>query len=81
MSPYIGLDNMRIRFEFDSPTECSVWAIDNIHLPSPPPDITYQWGPIEYFPGGEGSVVVVLPLTTTEYTLTVYIAGCPGSAT
>ena len=77
MSPYIGLNNMRIRFEFDSPTTCSVWAIDNILLPSPPPDVTYQWGPIEYFPGGEGEVVVVLPSTTTDYTLTVYIAGCP----
>ncbi|WP_170111412.1 HYR domain-containing protein, partial [Mangrovibacterium marinum] len=81
LSSYIGTDNLRIRFEFDSPTECSVWAVDNIGLPSPPPDITYQWGPIDQIPGGSGEVVVVLPPTTTEYTLTVFIAGCPGSAT
>ncbi|WP_163709900.1 HYR domain-containing protein, partial [Mangrovibacterium lignilyticum] len=80
LSDYIGTDNLRIRFEFDSPSDCSVWAVDNISLPAPPPDITYQWGPIEQIPVGGGEVVVVLPPSTTDYTLTVFIAGCPGSA-
>ena len=80
LTTYIGTNNLRIRFEFDSPSECSVWAVDNVSLPTPPPDITYQWGPIDQIPLGGGEVVVVLPPTTTDYTLTVYIAGCPGSA-
>ncbi|WP_320111174.1 PKD-like domain-containing protein [Draconibacterium orientale] len=82
LSPYIGMDNLRIRFNFDSNNECGVWAIDNITLPAPPPDVTYVWGPVEEIPlGVTGSPVVVYPGTSTTYTLTMYIAGCPGSAT
>ncbi|WP_163325912.1 PKD-like domain-containing protein, partial [Draconibacterium mangrovi] len=82
LSPYIGMDNLRIRFNFNSPGACSAWAIDNITLPSPPPDVTYVWGPVEEIPlGVTGSPVVVYPGTSTTYTLTMYIAGCPGSAT
>ncbi|MCK3685487.1 PKD-like domain-containing protein, partial [Maribellus sp. YY47] len=82
LSPYIGMDNLRIRFNFDSNSECSVWAIDNITLPSPPADVTYVWGPVEEIPlGVTGSPVTVYPGTSTTYTLTMYVAGCPGSAT
>lgn len=82
LSPYIGMSNMRIRFNFNSDSECAVWAIDNITLPAPPPDVTFVWGPVEEIPiGSIGSPVVVYPGTSTTYTLTMYIAGCPGSAT
>ncbi|WP_321370370.1 HYR domain-containing protein [uncultured Draconibacterium sp.] len=81
LSPYLGMTNLRIRFEFDSPDDCSVWAVDNVAIPTPAPDIEYEWGPVYEIPGGSGQTVVVVPPTTTEYTLTVYVAGCPGSAT
>jgi len=82
LSPYLGMTNLRIRFEYDSPDgECSVWAVDDISIPTPAPDIEYEWGPVSEIPGGSGQTVVVVPPTTTEYTLTVYVAGCPGSAT
>ncbi|QIA06263.1 HYR domain-containing protein [Draconibacterium halophilum] len=82
LSPYLGMTNLRIRFEYDSPDdECSVWAVDDISIPTPAPDIEYEWGPVYEIPGGSGQTVVVVPPTTTEYTLTVYVAGCPGSAT
>ena len=81
MSPYLGMTDLRIRFNFDSPDDCSVWAVDNITLPTPQPDVEYVWGPVAEIPGGSGSEVVVVPPTTTTYTLTVYIAGCPGVGT
>jgi hypothetical protein len=80
LSPYLGMDNLRIRFNYAS-TTCSAWAIDDITLPAPQPDVDFTWGPVDLIPGGSGSTVVVLPPTTTTYTLTVWIAGCPGVAT
>ncbi len=80
LSPYLGMSNLRIRFNYSS-TDCSTWAVDDVSLPAPEPDITYVWGPSSEIIPGSGSVVTVVPPTTTEYTLTVYIAGCPGSAT
>ncbi|WP_170154522.1 HYR domain-containing protein [Mangrovibacterium diazotrophicum] len=80
MSAYIGMSNLQIRFIYDG-VDCSVWAIDDIGLPTPPADVTYEWGPVQEIPGNSGETVVVLPPTTTQYTLTVYVAGCPGVAT
>ncbi|WP_045033877.1 PKD-like domain-containing protein, partial [Draconibacterium sediminis] len=81
LASYIGMDSLRIRFEFDSPNTCSVWALDNITIPTPQPDIEYEWGPVAEIPGGSGELITVVPPTTTTYTLTVYINGCPGTAT
>ncbi|WP_303923233.1 PKD-like domain-containing protein [Draconibacterium sediminis] len=81
LASYIGMDSLRIRFEFDSPNECSVWALDNITIPTPQPDIEYEWGPVAEIPGGSGELVTVIPPTSTTYTLTVYINGCAGIAT
>ncbi|WP_299584638.1 PKD-like domain-containing protein, partial [uncultured Sunxiuqinia sp.] len=80
MSAYIGASNLQIRFNYDG-VGCSVWAVDDIGLPTPPADATFEWGPVDEIPGGSGSEVIVVPGTTTEYTLTVYVAGCPGEAT
>ncbi|MGQ7868174.1 HYR domain-containing protein, partial [Sunxiuqinia sp. sy24] len=79
MSAYIGSSDLQIRFNYDG-VGCSVWAVDDIGLPTPPADATFEWGPVEEIPGGSGSEVIVVPGTTTEYTLTVYVAGCPGEA-
>ncbi|WP_167604839.1 PKD-like domain-containing protein [Maribellus sediminis] len=81
LSPYLGMNNLKLRFNFNSPNACSVWALDNISIPTPQPDIEYEWGPVAEIPGGSGELVVVVPPTTTTYTLTVYIMGCPGTAT
>jgi hypothetical protein len=44
MSPYLNMTNLRIRFNYSS-TTCSSWAIDDVALPTPPPDATFVWGP------------------------------------
>jgi hypothetical protein len=80
LSAYLGMSNLRIRFYYES-TQCDVWAVEGITLPVPEPDVELIWGPSELIPGGTGLEVIVLPPTTTTFTLTMYIAGCPGVAT
>ena len=80
LSPFLNMTNLRIRFNYRS-TTCNSWAIDDVTLPTPEPDVIYEWGPVQEIPPNSGSTVVVVPGTTTQYTLTLYVNGCPGQAT
>jgi hypothetical protein len=76
MSSYLGMDNLRIRFNYAS-TSCDSWAIDDIAIPTPAADVSYVWKPTETLSPATGSPVTATPDKTTTYTLTMYIAGCP----
>lgn len=80
LASYLGQSNMRIRFNYTGSAGSS-WAIDNVGMPGQQPDITYVWSPTATLSPTTGSVVTATPGSTTTYTLTMYISGCPGTAT
>ncbi|NTS43759.1 hypothetical protein HRG84_22955 [Flavisolibacter sp. BT320] len=82
LSSYLGLTNLRIRFNFqgvNGPT-ISNWAIDGMTLPGSLPTITYAWMPTTGLTPTAGQTVTASPTTTTTYTLTTTVGGCPGGS-
>src|SRR2546428_1202797 len=78
LSDYMGLSNLRIRFNY-SGTAGSVWAIDGMGLQLSPQSVTYVWTPATSLTpsDGIGQTVMATPTTTTTYTVTAMIGGCP----
>ncbi|WP_205573348.1 Ig-like domain-containing protein [Flavisolibacter nicotianae] len=82
LSSYLGLTNLRIRFNFqgvDGPTK-SNWAIDGLGFTAPAPTISYAWTPTATLTpsSGLGQTVTASPTTTTTYTVTTTVNGCTG---
>lgn len=70
---YVGLSNLRIRFNFHG-TDFSSWAIDNIRIPDVPVGLTTQW----YDGSGNAMATnVVSPTVDTRYSIVTYLNGCP----
>ncbi|UOK42527.1 MULTISPECIES: T9SS type A sorting domain-containing protein [Flavobacterium] len=81
LTSYIGLTNLRIRFNYQG-TLGSSWAVDNIGIPNAPAASTVQWvdssgNPL---PGPEASTntYTVSPTTTTTYGIVSVYNGCVG---
>src|SRR5438552_8991428 len=70
LSNYIGLSNLRIRFNFQGAYDGSFysnWAIDGVGIQSTAPSITYAWTPTATLTPGSGLVrtVTATPTVTT----------------
>jgi len=73
LDSYVGLSNLRIRFNFHG-TDFSSWAIDNIRIPDVPVGLTTQW----YDGNGNAMATnVVSPSVSTQYSIVTYLNGCP----
>lgn len=79
LSNYLGLSNLRLRFNFSGTTGSS-WALDNVTVPGTLPIITYTWNPTTALTPSTGSPVTANPSITTTYTVTTTIGGCPGGS-
>ena len=80
MSAYLNMSNLRIRFNYAS-TTASGWAVDGIGIPGQQTEVTYNWSPTETLDPPTGSPVTATPGSTTTYTLTMTISGCPVTVT
>jgi len=76
LNAYLGLSNLRIRFNYDSPSGASSWGIDNVRIaPSPFVPTVYQWSG----PGvntAAQTITVTPPVGTHVYNLTSQTGTC-----
>ena len=76
LNAYLGLSNLRIRFNYDSPSGASSWGIDNVTIaPSPFVPTVYQWSG----PGvntAAQTITVTPPVGTHVYNLTSQTGTC-----
>ena len=81
LANYIGLSNLRIKFTYTG-TANSGWILDGIGIPNTPPNVIYTWTSNTTLtpPSGIGQTVTANPTTTTTYTLTTTVGGCPGGS-
>lgn len=76
LNNYLGLSNLRIRFNYHG-IGLSSWAVENVQITVPAGNavvINYIWTPNTYLSnGGIGAVVTATPPVTTEFTVNTSI--------
>jgi hypothetical protein len=81
LANFIGLSNLKIKFTYTG-TANSGWVLDGITIPNTPPNVSYTWTSNATLTpaSGIGQTVTANPLTTTTYTLTTTVGGCPSGS-
>ena len=81
LSNYVGLSNLRIRFNYSGVTGSS-WAVDNLSTPGGNLPINYTWGGDTQLSSTTGMPVTATPQKTgvNTYTIASTVGGCPGGS-
>lgn len=81
LANFIGLSNLKIKFTYTG-TANSGWVLDGIAIPNTQPNVSYTWNSNATLTpaSGIGQTVTANPLTTTTYTLTTTVGGCPSGS-